>query len=92
MGDKLEGALRAAYNGSLPSRTIFSTLDPSVTQDLQFQFFDKQSRLIRPVEVWFKQRRKEDVVVTPFGILGKRWTSGCRNAPSNSSPVPTAPR
>ena len=70
-GDKLEGPLRAAYNGALPSRTIFSTLDPSVTQDLQFQFFDKQRRLIRPVEVWFKQRRKEDVVVTPFGILGE---------------------
>ena len=23
------------------------------------------------MEVWFKQRRKEDVVVTPFGILGE---------------------
>ena len=70
-GSKIEAALRACVGGTLPSRTIFSTLDPSVTQELQFQFYDKERRLIRPVEIWFKQRRREDVVVTPFGILGE---------------------
>lgn len=62
--------LDACVGGSLPAKNVFSNLDPSVTQALQFQFFDRERRLIRPVEVWFKQRQQEDVVVTPYGILG----------------------
>ena len=67
---KHKAKLESCVGGSLPAKNVFSNLDPSVTQDLQFQFFDRERRLIRPVEIWFKQRRLEEVVVTPFGVLG----------------------
>ena len=62
--------LDACFNSHSPAKNVFSFLDPSVTQELQFQFFDRERRLIRPVEIWFKQREQQEVVVTPFGILG----------------------
>lgn len=49
---------------------LSKTLDPEVLFTTSQHFFDREHRLLRPVEVWFKQRQREEVVVTPVGLIG----------------------
>lgn len=67
---KLANKLADALERYTPFRQFTDTLDPKVQSHASFQIFDRQKRLIRPIEVWFKERREEEVVITPFGVLG----------------------
>ncbi len=70
---KYASKLEYCLDNSLPAKNVFANLDPKVTQELQFQFYDKERRLIRPVEILFKERREQEVVITPYGILGDEY-------------------
>lgn len=66
---KKTGALNNAVEMAPSAFHFLTQLDPTVATDYYSRYFDKERRLIRPVECWFKQRVKKKVVRTPFGIL-----------------------
>lgn len=49
------------------SFSSMSLFEPEVLSRLNQIYTDKENRLIRPVELWYKKRVKKNQVITPFG-------------------------
>jgi hypothetical protein len=66
---KLERCLGSVH----PNVQLAQDMDPTVLFTATNHFFDRERRLIRPVECWFKQRVNERVLVTPAGVFGPEY-------------------
>lgn len=60
-------ALVSALEQSSAVQSVFSTLDPEITKNLHANYFDQQRQRVRPVECWWKERVRREVLLLPDG-------------------------
>lgn len=61
--------LTNAVNGGFqPATGVSGILDPKVLDTQNFLYYDQQRTRVRPVEVWFKKRIRQQFLVTDNGI------------------------
>lgn len=62
-----KSALMSALDQSSAVQSIFSTLDPEITKNLHANYFDQKHQRVRPVESWWKERVRREVLILPDG-------------------------